>query len=94
MVDSVVRPLVEEVLAPVWPDLDALLDEMGYEHCREQYPVWRDWLCAFIMGKALEFMVKQGTLPELGDSPPAKRSFAGWKGDVALMRMIPNAGNG
>jgi hypothetical protein len=84
---SIVEPLATEVLAPVWPDLDARLDEMGYEHRRDQYAVWRDWLCGFIVGAALEFMVKQGTLPELGDSPPAKWNFAAWKGDLPLMRL-------
>jgi RNA polymerase sigma-70 factor (ECF subfamily) len=87
VVEEVVRPLVDEVLLPVWPDLDKLLDEMGYEHCRDQYPVWRDWLCGFIMGEALRFMVKQGTLPELGDPPPAKWSFTAWKGGLAMMRL-------
>jgi RNA polymerase sigma-70 factor (ECF subfamily) len=87
-IEEVIRPLVEEVLAPVWPDLDGRLDEMGYEHCRDQYEVWRDWLCGFIVGKALGFMVKQGTLPELGDPPPAKWNFTAWKGDLPLMRLI------
>jgi RNA polymerase sigma-70 factor (ECF subfamily) len=87
VVEEVIRPLVKEVLLPTWPGLDGLLDGMGYEHCRDQYPVWRDWLCAFIMGEALRFMVKQGTLPELGDPPPAKWNFAAWKGDLAMMRL-------
>ncbi len=87
VVEEVIRPLVEEVLAHVWSDLDALLDEMGYEHCRDQYPVWRDWLCGFIVGEALKFMVKQETLPELGDPTPAKWSFTAWKGDLAMMKL-------
>ncbi len=33
------------------------------------------------------FMVKQGTLPELGDPPPAKWNFTAWKGDLAIMRL-------
>ena len=94
VVEEVIRPLAEEVLLPTWPDLDALLDEMGYEQRRDQYAVWRDWLCAFITGKALQFMVKQGTLPELGDSPPAKWNHAAWKGDLALMKLIAPEGNG
>jgi RNA polymerase sigma-70 factor (ECF subfamily) len=87
VVEEVIGPLVEEVLLPTWPDLDELLDEMGYEHRRDQYQVWRDWLCGFILGEALRFMVKQGALPELGDPPPAKWNFAAWKGDLPLMRL-------
>lgn len=87
VVEEVIGPLVEEVLLPTWPDLDELLDEMGYEHRRDQYEVWRDWLCAFIAGEALRFMVKQGTLPELGEPPPAKWNFTAWKGDLPLMRL-------
>jgi RNA polymerase sigma-70 factor (ECF subfamily) len=88
----IIEPIATEVLAPIWSDLDALLDEMGYEHRRDQYPVWRHWLCGFILGEALRFMVKQGTLPELGDSPPAKWNHAGWKGDLPLMRLVPPEG--
>jgi len=87
VVEDVIRPLVEEVLAPTWSDLNDLFDEMGYEHRRDNYPVWRDWLCGFIVGEALRFMVKQGALPELGDPPPAKWSFGAWKGDLPLMRL-------
>jgi hypothetical protein len=38
-------------------------------------------------------MAKQGTLPELGDSPPAKRSFTAWKGDLPLMRLTRPEGD-
>ncbi|UCC67127.1 MAG: sigma-70 family RNA polymerase sigma factor [Armatimonadota bacterium] len=90
VVEEVVRPLVKEVLLPTWPDLDELLDEMGYEHRRDQYEVWRDWVCGFTVGEALRFMVKQGTLPELDDSPPAKWNFAAWKGDLPLFSLAPD----
>ena len=90
VVEKLVGPLVEEVLTPTWSDLDGLLDglldEMGYQHRRDQYPVWHDWLCGFILGEALRFMVKQGALPELGDSPPAKWNHALWTGDLPLMK--------
>jgi hypothetical protein len=87
VVDEVTKPWSEDLLLPVWSDLNALLDEMGYEHRHDQYELWRDWLCSFIAGEALRFMVKQGTLPELGDSPPAKWHFTAWKGDpMTLMR--------
>jgi hypothetical protein len=87
VVDEVIKPWAEDVLLPVWSDLETLLDEMGYEHRRDQHEVWRDWLCGFIAGEALRFMVKQATLPELGDSPPAKWQFTAWKGDpMTLMR--------
>jgi len=68
-------------------DLDALLDEMGYEHRRDQYPLWQSWLSWEVLGLALEFMVKQGTLPEVGDPPRAKWHFTAWKGDLPLMRL-------
>ncbi len=87
VIREIARPLAEEVLSPVWSDLDKLLDEMGYEHRRDQYPLWHEWLCGFILGEALRFMGKQGTLPELADSPPAKWNHAAWKGDLALVRL-------
>ncbi len=86
-IDEVAGPLVHEILTPTWSDLDGVLDEMGYEHQRGQYPLWQSWLCWEILGVALRFMVKQGTLPELGDRPPAKWSFTAWKGDLALVRL-------
>ncbi len=73
---EVTRPLLEEVLLPTWADLAALFDELGYRHCREQYVIWRHWLSALIVGEALRFLVRQGTLPELGETPPAPWSYA------------------
>jgi len=93
VIDDVTRPLVEDVLTPTWSDLDHLLDEMGYEHRRDQYPLWQSWLCWEVLGAALEFMVKQGTLPHLGDPPPAKWSFTAWKGDLPLMRLTRAEGD-
>jgi len=49
---------------------------MGYRHRRDHYQVWRFWLAGFIAGEALRFMIKQGTLPELGETPPAPWSYA------------------
>ena len=94
VVDEVAEPLVRDVLAPTWSDLDAWLDEMGYEHWRDQYPLWQTWLSWEVLGMALEFLVKQKALPELGDPPPAKWSFTAWKGDLALMRLVRPEGSG
>jgi RNA polymerase sigma-70 factor (ECF subfamily) len=81
VIEDIVTPLSAEVLAPTWSDVGALLDDMGYHHRREQYPVWRAWLSGFVAGEALRFMVKQGTLPALGDPPPAKWSYSAWLGN-------------
>jgi len=87
VVDKVARPLVYEVLVPTWAGLYQVLDDMGYGHSREQYPIWQDWLFSFILGEAIRFMVKQGALPELGEQPPAKWNFLAWKGELPLFSL-------
>ncbi len=87
VVDEIVNPIIAEALTPAGDGLDQLLDEMGYGHRRDQYPVWRDWFYGFIMGEALRFMIKQGVLPELGENPPAKWSYAAWKGELPLFAL-------
>jgi RNA polymerase sigma-70 factor (ECF subfamily) len=86
-IDAVVAPIVEEVIVPTWADLDKLLDQMGYEHRRDQYPVWHHWLSANVMGESLRLLVEQGTLPKLGEEPPAKWNFVAWQGRVPMMSM-------
>jgi RNA polymerase sigma-70 factor, ECF subfamily len=85
-IQAVIPPIAAEVIAPVWQDMDQLFDDLGYGHCRDQYPIWRVWLSGFILGAALQFMIKQGTLPELDDHPPAKWCFIGWEGDINVLQ--------
>lgn len=86
-IDAVVAPIVEEVIVPTWTDLDKLLDQMGYEQRRDQYPVWHHWLSANVMGESLRLLMEQGRLPKLGEEPPAKWDFVAWQGEVPMMSM-------
>ncbi|HUT73949.1 MAG TPA: sigma-70 family RNA polymerase sigma factor [Armatimonadota bacterium] len=84
-VDAVTRPVIESVAVPALDEVDASLDEMGYEHRRDQYGQWHRWLTGNIMGEALRFMMEQGVLPRPPDPAPANFAYMAWKGDLPLM---------
>jgi len=84
-VDAVVRPIIKDALEPLFTDVSHLLDEMGYSHHRDQYPLWHHVLRNNIMGEALRFLMEQGVLPRPSEPAPTTFAFIAWKGDLPLM---------
>lgn len=87
VVDELVEPLMNEVVLPIFADVDRLLDEMGYGHLRDQYPIWHLWLNSRIFGEAVRFLMEQGVLPKEHAPIPPAYGFIGWRGKVPLLEM-------
>ena len=89
-VDALIAPITREVVEPAIQGVDALLDEMGYNLRRDNYPVWFDWVSGRIMGEAIRFLMEQGALPRPPDPAPETFAFAMWKGDLPLTGFSPS----
>jgi hypothetical protein len=85
VIDDIIRPIITGIAEPAFSDIQQLFDDMGYEHCRDQYPRWHRWLTGGIFGEALRFLVEQDFLPRLPEPIPYTFAFAAWKGDLPLM---------
>jgi len=75
---EIARPVATEVISPIWGGVGELLDDMGYGRCRDQYPAWRRWMAARVMGEALRFLTEQGVLPRLDDELRDSATFVVW----------------
>jgi hypothetical protein len=84
-VDSVVKPVVEEIAIPAFADLDARLDKMGYGHLRDQYTEWHGWLSGAVMGQAVHFLLEQGVLPQPPDPAPMNFCMIAWEDGLPLI---------
>jgi len=85
VIDELVRPLIAEVFLPGAEGLEGLLDERGYGHLREQYPVWQRWLLGNMAGEAVRVLMEKGTLPRPPEPAPETFAFIAWKGDLPLL---------
>jgi len=86
---EIARPVVAEVISPIWGGVDKLLDEMGYGHCQDQYPAWRRWMAARVMGEALRFLMEQGVLPRLDDDVRDSATFVVWNARLPEAESAP-----
>jgi len=84
-IDALIGPVVREIAAPAFAEVDRSLDGMGYGRHREHYPQWHRWLTGDVMGEALRFMMEQGVLPRLDESTAPTFAMIAWKGDLPLM---------
>jgi RNA polymerase sigma-70 factor (ECF subfamily) len=85
VVDSVVRPIAEEIAIPAFADLDARLDQMGYGHLQDQYIEWHGWLSGAVMGQAVHFLLEQGVLPQPPDPAPMNFCMIAWEEGLPLI---------
>ena len=84
-VDALAKPIMDEIAVPVFADLGARLDQMGYGHLRGEYPQWHAWLAGSVMGQAVHFLLEQGVLPQPPDPAPPNFCMTAWEENLPLM---------
>jgi len=91
VIDQVCRSLLDRVLEPALQDLGDSLEQAGYGHLREQFPVWYRWTRGDISAEALRHLLASRDLPRPPDPAPLNFCFIGWLGEPSVMSGRPVA---
>ena len=86
-IDPVCTRIVEENRKPGMRQLDILLDELGLNHLRSDYPALKASLASDISGYCFEQLVKTNVLLLPPKKAPANWGFCGWIGQCALVAV-------
>ncbi|OGG43716.1 MAG: hypothetical protein A3F84_27380 [Candidatus Handelsmanbacteria bacterium RIFCSPLOWO2_12_FULL_64_10] len=85
VVDRICREVVEQSRKPGLQGLDDLLDDLGFEGLRPQYPAMRGFLSSDISGYCIEALVEMGHLGTPPAEAPGTWACWVWKGGVELV---------
>jgi len=86
LIDQISSSLLEHVLDPALEDLGDRLDQAGYGHVREQFPVWYRWTRGDISAEALRHLIASRDLPRPPEPAPHSFCFVGWLGSPSVMQ--------
>lgn len=89
VIDEVCRSLLDGVLDPALRELGSHLDQAGYGHLRDQFPVWYRWTRGDISAEALRHLIASKDLPRPPEPAPHSFCFIGWLGEPSVMSGKP-----